>query len=624
MNESLDVRRTLGALRRRRQWIVACSMAGALLGLGIALVQKPVYVAASSVLLPPSPVDNEGQALRSIETEARIAASAEIFVPVSKEATPWITVAELRDRVRVRAVSNDILEMRVEDSSPWSAVQVADAVAKQFVAYANGTAAGQADTTISVLQREADELRKRILQLEADAAAGTGRLAGLDQRSPEGARQAALVDSLRNASVEAARQLALVNTKISEARLDAELSSRGTRILQPAITPSAPASPRRALNIAGGAGLGLLLGAVTVLFLYSRDRRLRSRDAIAEAVGAPVVASLKVSSRGGVRACRSLAEGWEPSTAESFILRRAFSVMGLATARPPMNLVVQSLPGDSAGPRLALQSAICSAAAGVPTAFAIASQHSTAADLRVVINSLPDAELRPHLMAYSLGGNEMPRVADAGLTVTAVVADGESFTVPTWGVRTVTVLAVSAGFATSETLARVAIASLDAGHPVTGVFVANPDPTDRTTGRAGFPTAVLPPVAYLALGEGSDEVTAGVVPESPNGHQNVESPAEPEESEEAPPAERHPPGSLAEPARLDAPGTDSSARSATQMWLRRQRQTEGHATRDPNLVTPHPGRFRVPAPPEADGDDGLPPESQQPTGENARPASVDE
>ena len=47
----------------------------------------------------------------------------------------------------------------------------------------------------------------------------------------------------------------------------------------------------------------------------------------------------------------------------------------------------------------------------------------------------------------------------------------------------VTVLAVSAGAATAEQLARVAASAADNGRDIAGILVANPDPSDQTTGR---------------------------------------------------------------------------------------------------------------------------------------------
>jgi hypothetical protein len=47
----------------------------------------------------------------------------------------------------------------------------------------------------------------------------------------------------------------------------------------------------------------------------------------------------------------------------------------------------------------------------------------------------------------------------------------------------VTLLAVTAGAATADDLARVALAADDTGHPIARIVVVDPDPLDRTTGR---------------------------------------------------------------------------------------------------------------------------------------------
>jgi len=68
------------------------------------------------------------------------------------------------------------------------------------------------------------------------------------------------------------------------------------------------------------------------------------------------------------------------------------------------------------------------------------------------------------------------------LTVVAAVVDGNGPQVPETMRTTATVLGVSASAATAEQLARVAMAAAHDGRDVTGIFVADPEPTDRTTG----------------------------------------------------------------------------------------------------------------------------------------------
>ena len=55
---------------------------------------------------------------------------------------------------------------------------------------------------------------------------------------------------------------------------------------------------------------------------------------------------------------------------------------------------------------------------------------------------------------------------------------------------TSTVLAVSAGVATADELARVAVSAAIEDRNITGILVANPDPDDNTTGQ--IPQLVKP------------------------------------------------------------------------------------------------------------------------------------
>ena len=56
----------------------------------------------------------------------------------------------------------------------------------------------------------------------------------------------------------------------------------------------------------------------------------------------------------------------------------------------------------------------------------------------------------------------------------------------------VTVLGVSAGAATAEQLARVAVSAAGDGREIAGIIMADPDPADQTTGRLPQPARPAP------------------------------------------------------------------------------------------------------------------------------------
>jgi capsular polysaccharide biosynthesis protein len=101
------------------------------------------------------------------------------------------------------------------------------------------------------------------------------------------------------------------------------------RLLQSAANVTGTPLPVDLLVTAGlGALLGGLIGAIGALALGLGDRRLRERDAIAGAVGAPVVASIPVDHPANAGRWTRLLENYEPSAAHALQLRTALRYLG--------------------------------------------------------------------------------------------------------------------------------------------------------------------------------------------------------------------------------------------------------------------------------------------------------
>jgi len=67
--------------------------------------------------------------------------------------------------------------------------------------------------------------------------------------------------------------------------------------------------------------------------------------------------------------------------------------------------------------------------------------------------------------------------------VVVAVVDGKNPQMPDTMHTTATLLGVSAGAATADQLARVAVSAGSDGREITGILVADPDSADATTGR---------------------------------------------------------------------------------------------------------------------------------------------
>jgi capsular polysaccharide biosynthesis protein len=266
------------------------------------------------------------------------------------------------------------------------------------------------------------------------------------------------------------------------------------RLLQSASNAVGPSLPEHVITTAL---LGLLLGALVAVVLTvafgRRDRRLRQRDEIADAIGVPVLASLPVAHPRDAANWRSLLEEYKPDITQAWRLRNVLRYLGLTEGpsawatdnnRGGSSVTVLSLSEDRRALALGPHLAVFAASLGIPTALIIGHQQDTdsTATLRAACAASPISARRSSLrVAVADHGNvEWPNVM---LTVVVAVVDGRAPKLDDAVGTATTVLAVSAGVPTAEQLARVAASAGAHGHEIEGILIADPSPTDPTTGR---------------------------------------------------------------------------------------------------------------------------------------------
>jgi capsular polysaccharide biosynthesis protein len=260
------------------------------------------------------------------------------------------------------------------------------------------------------------------------------------------------------------------------------------RLLAPAANATATELPVRAA-VTGfiGALVGMAVGAVGALAAGRRNRKLRERGAIADAIGVPVLASVAVPLPGGSAAWISLLDRYEPAAADAWRLRHALGDLGLGGATPPSgrtSLTVLSLSSDPRALALGPQLALLAAADGIPTTLFIGAPDSSAvAARRSAATASPGTARSGRLRLAVADHDDLGRPPDSALSVAVCVVDDQAPRV-TLPMRTdATWLAVSSGAATPEQLARVAASAAASGRRIIGILVADPDPADPTSGR---------------------------------------------------------------------------------------------------------------------------------------------
>ena len=267
------------------------------------------------------------------------------------------------------------------------------------------------------------------------------------------------------------------------------------RLLQSATTDTGSALLKRVIHFAIFALLGAIfaaaIGAIIAISSNRSDRRLRERDEIANSIGVPVLASFPVGHPSNPGEWARLLEDYKPGALHALQLRKALQQLEMAAevnfgrGNGGWSFTVLSLSSDPGALALGPQLASFAAAQGIPTVLVVAPQQDATvmASLRTACDAPPTSSNWPrHLqVTVSDGDDEVQR--GATLTVVVGVVDGRNPQVPDTMRTTATLLGVSAGAATADQLARIAMIAVSGGREITGILVADPDSDDATTGR---------------------------------------------------------------------------------------------------------------------------------------------
>src|SRR5262249_3087133 len=268
------------------------------------------------------------------------------------------------------------------------------------------------------------------------------------------------------------------------------------QVVQPATTATKTALAIRLLLYGGlGAVLGALIGSIIALSIDRSDRRLWQRDSIADAIGVPVLASIPVAHPSSAAGWTKLLAGHDPGVGHGWYLRKALQPLDLIDLKGGhgASLTVLSLSSDPGAVALGPRLAVFAASLGIPTVLIVSPQQDTNATAtlcaactvtRVVASG--SGHLRVTAGKAEEQAPASPR--SAALPVGVAVVDDQAPQVGEVMRTTATVLGISAGSATAEKLARVAVSTAGDGRDIAGILVADPDSADQTTGRLPAPS----------------------------------------------------------------------------------------------------------------------------------------
>jgi len=338
----LDLRRELTIIRARLPLLI---LSVVLAGGGAFLfssVQPNVYEAQATLIV--------GQSLSSVNpdytgllasqrlsaTYAHVATTRPLLDNVISSLGLNETSDDLLRNVRADApLDSTLLTITARDTDPAEAAAIANGLASELIAASPALQGRQAD-----VQKSVDEdLQATQAQIEA-AQTEVETLSGLATRTTEqDARLATL-------------QSQLVSLRATYAAL-LSFSSAGAAnllsVIQPAVVPGEPISPRPLLNTLLAAALGLLIAGAVVFIAAYLDDRIKNADDVEEVVGLPTLGSvMRMKGDSGRNEIYRLATLVYPRSAASESYRMLRSNLEFASVDRAVQtlLVTSALPGE--------------------------------------------------------------------------------------------------------------------------------------------------------------------------------------------------------------------------------------------------------------------------------------
>jgi capsular polysaccharide biosynthesis protein len=420
--QALDLRRSMRILRRRKILIGFLIALGLLAGAGYAKLRPPVLTSTALVVFPAAvPTQSSATLASPGPDDAYMMTQAVIATsdPVLSRALPHVSPAMSLAALRTKVQAEGVTDSILSIS-------------------ATGRTAAQAEATVN--------------------AVADGYTAYVGSKSLPGGRvQASVFQPATNATGMTPREHLIIFTVI-------------------------------------GGVAGALVGIIAALATSRAGRRLRERDEIAASVGISVLASIPVAHPTNAAGWTKLLENYEPRAVPALRLRQALDELGLAgvstgngTRGTGSSIAVLSLSSDPGALALGPQLAVFAASLGISTTLVIGPDQETSATaaLRTACSVPPPASSKrsDQLRVTVFDSGNFYRQPDAMLTVLVIVVDGRNPRVAGAMRTTSTVLGVSAGMATAEQLARAVTSAAIDGREMAGILVADPEPTDRTSGR---------------------------------------------------------------------------------------------------------------------------------------------
>ena len=381
------------AALRRKAWVwCLTAVVGLIIGTGLYVKYPPAYHATATVLL----VYNQNQdPYVEVQTEASLAQSKAVAERVVQQLKLPQSVASLQAAYTVTVVTENVLTFNIGAPSSAAAAQRVSALATAFLQYRAQYAQTQEQQLFVQLDQQYSAAQQRLNALDAQL----GQMSA--QTTPA---QKAEYNNLQTQIGQQQQIIQYVTSTKSAAKTSTNAIVTGSYVLNTATVLPHSHIKGPALYFAGGLFGGIVIGMGGVIITALLSRRLRYRDDVAVALGAPVRLSV-----GPLRARRWLPTLPRRAAKRDLDMRRVVVCM------------LGAMPGSSRGPASLAVVAIDDAQIVARIVASLAS--SCAEGKRVVVADLSsDAHLARLLGVSDPGIHE---ISQNGVNLLVVLPEAE-------------------------------------------------------------------------------------------------------------------------------------------------------------------------------------------------------
>lgn len=254
----------LRALRQHVWIVVFCALGMAALAYTISAAQEVKYSATASLLFRDPQLDQKlfGSAVfapptdptREAATNVRLTSLEVVAARTSKALGGSLTPGEVSNDIEVSAAgASNVANVNATAHDPELAARLANTFAQQFIAFRRDADRSKITSAVNLIN---------------------ARLKGLSPNSLTGSEGTTL------------RQ------QLGQLKILAALQTGNAELVQPAMRPSSPSSPRLTRNTIGGLFFGLVLGCGLAVLLGRLDRRIKDASDLGDIFGRPVLGAL--------------------------------------------------------------------------------------------------------------------------------------------------------------------------------------------------------------------------------------------------------------------------------------------------------------------------------------------